>query len=165
MLIFYRHSREINRFLSSNQSISRTSYFRILVLVSIDVVLTLPFSLVSLALVTSHLPNNGSVFYPGWVVVHSNWRPVSLPGGVSGLSQLRVGLWIEPITSFAIFGLFGLTASARASYREVFDKIRGTLGKRATLREQSETRSIPSTIEFATDEASISTPNLGAFVT
>ena len=48
--IFHRHSREINSFLQSNNSVSRTNYYRIFMLASIDISLTLPIGIINIAL-------------------------------------------------------------------------------------------------------------------
>ncbi|VDB95529.1 unnamed protein product [Peniophora sp. CBMAI 1063] len=48
--MFHRHSRDIDHFLQSNNSVSRTNYFRILALASIDILLTLPFGVATMVL-------------------------------------------------------------------------------------------------------------------
>ncbi|KZV64174.1 STE3-domain-containing protein [Peniophora sp. CONT] len=89
----YRQSRDINRFLNSNNSVTRTNYIRILALASIDILLTLPIGIVSLALnVTGSL------------------------GVTSNVVIFYFGSWISPVLAFAIFGFFGLTSEARSSY-------------------------------------------------
>ena len=72
---FYRQNRDLNRFLQSNNSISRANYFRILALASIDILITLPFGIVSIVL--EALPAVGQEripFYPGWTSLHSKWE-------------------------------------------------------------------------------------------
>ena len=64
-----------------------------------------------------HLP-----FYGGWTAVHTDWEPLSvsyeefLEYGTSAVAQTYFSLWTSPILSFVIFGLFGVTKEARASY-------------------------------------------------
>lgn len=125
--MFYRQNKDVNRFLRSNNSISRTNYFRVLALSSIDVLLTLPFGIVDTALeITSGIAQEGDFpFYPGWAIVHSNWAPVTLPYaeqkalGTSFLAGQYYNVWSSTILTFIIFGLFGLTMEARESYWHV----------------------------------------------
>ncbi|VDC00171.1 unnamed protein product [Peniophora sp. CBMAI 1063] len=120
---FYRQSQDVNSFLSSDNSISRTNYFRVLVLASIDIVLTLPTSVVTIVLrVTSGLEQGSLPFYWGWASLHSDWDPSSISyaeimdGKASSIAQYYYSYWTAPILAIAIFFLFGLTAAARASY-------------------------------------------------
>ncbi|KZV72031.1 fungal pheromone STE3G-protein-coupled receptor [Peniophora sp. CONT] len=124
--LFYRQNREINRYLNSNTSasISRMNYLRILALASIDVVLTLPIGITTLA--TSLLPqtNRQSVpFYRGWKTVHSDWTPQSITyvelksaREYNAVAWVYIAYWTSPMLAFAIFGLFGLTQQARETY-------------------------------------------------
>ncbi|VDB95527.1 unnamed protein product [Peniophora sp. CBMAI 1063] len=102
--VFYRHSREIDQFLQSNNSVSRPNYFRILALASIDVLLTLPFGIATI------------VFGP------------------FGVAQFYFTNWTSPILAFVIFGLFGVTSEARASYRRIICTVCGWFGWKPTLR-------------------------------
>ena len=133
--IFHRHSREINSFLQSNNSVSRTNYYRIFALASIDIVLTLPIGIATIALQSAELTAFGHLpFYRGWTVVHTDWEPVSnsyeevLEGGTSTVAQFYFVQWTSPILAFAIFGLFGVTSEARASYWRIIRTIGGRLG-------------------------------------
>ncbi|KZV61585.1 STE3-domain-containing protein [Peniophora sp. CONT] len=135
--IFYRQSRDINSFLRSNGSITRTKYLRILALASIDLLLTLPIGIVGIVLdATSLRAENGHGFYPGWTAVHStlNWEPQSTSyadlqaSGTATLALQYFGFWTSPILAFAVFGLFGLTDDARASYWYIVCTICGWFG-------------------------------------
>lgn len=137
MRIFYRQSRDINSFLRSNGSITRTKYLRILALASIDLLLTLPIGIVGIVLdATSLRADNGHGFYPGWTAVHNtlNWAPQSTSYadlrayGTATLALQYFGFWTSPILAFAVFGLFGLTDDARASYWNIFCTISGWFG-------------------------------------
>ncbi|KZV68498.1 fungal pheromone STE3G-protein-coupled receptor, partial [Peniophora sp. CONT] len=122
--ILYRQSRDINSFLNSDTSVLRTNYLRILAVASIDILLTLPMGVVSIALrVRSILEEKGSLaFYLGWTCIHINWEPSSIPyaqlkaSGIAGIAQLYFLRWSAPVLAYTIFGLFGLTYEARASY-------------------------------------------------
>ena len=140
--IFRRQKRDIDCFLQSNNSVSRTNYYRIFALASIDVALTLPISIANIALDLAqavnqigHLP-----FYRGWTAVHTNWEPVSisheefLEAGKYYVAGTYFAYWTSPILAFVIFGLFGVTKEARASYWRVIRTIFGWLGWTPTLR-------------------------------
>ncbi|KZV61584.1 hypothetical protein PENSPDRAFT_643237 [Peniophora sp. CONT] len=153
--IFYRQSRDINRFLHSNGSVSRTNYLRILALASIDILLTLPVGIVNIALsVSSNLAQGGFSFYPGWDVVHGDWTPIVYTYaelkafGPSTLAEYYFAYWASPALAFTIFGLFGLTAEARASYWCIICAVCSRLGWDLTTREQ-DARSTSGTIDFA----------------
>ena len=47
---FYHHKKDMHKFLQSDDSVSRMNYFRILVLASVDIVLTLPIGEVNIVL-------------------------------------------------------------------------------------------------------------------
>jgi hypothetical protein len=73
---FYRQNRDINRFLESNGSANRLSYFRLLALVCIDILLTLPSGLISVIIeglnaLKDLFTGFHSNFYFGWTFVHS----------------------------------------------------------------------------------------------
>ncbi|VDC02196.1 unnamed protein product [Peniophora sp. CBMAI 1063] len=133
-LIFYRQNRDINRFLHSNHSVSRTNYLRILALAHIDILFTLPIGIANIVLSVRWFSSlYGSLpFYFGWTQDHSDWEPVSIPytvlvaAGPSGAAEYYVIQWLSPVLAFAIFGLFGLTSEARASYWSIICVI-GTL--------------------------------------
>ena len=141
--IFYRQRKDINNFLQSNQSVSRTNYFRILMLASIDVALTLPVGIVNVILYCLvYAETSGpKEFYPGWHEVHSDWAPRSKTYAELQADRTSVALqyfihWVTPMLAFAIFGLFGCSAEARVSYRRMFYVLAGFFGWRPTLRLQ-----------------------------
>ena len=115
---------------------SRTNYYRIFALASIDVALTLPIGITNVVLYSAqtvaqigHFP-----FYRGWTAVHTDWEPVSfsyeeiIKVGPSNVAQLQFSHWTSPILSFVIFGLFGVTKEARASYRRTLRTVLGWFG-------------------------------------
>lgn len=124
--ILYRQSREINHYLRSNSSVSRTNYIRILALASIDVIITLPLGVAAIILNVRQSLSLGPIpFYSGWTYSHTDWDPETLSyaeivaQGPSVVAQVYFNLWSSPVLSFIIFGLFGVTAEARASYWKV----------------------------------------------
>ena len=121
---------------------SRTNYYRIFALASIDVALTFPIGIATIALFAAqamdqmgHLP-----FYSGWTALHTEWAPGStsyeelLEAGTSVVAQEYFTHWTSPVLAFAIFGLFGVTKEARASYWRVIRTILGWFGYTPTVR-------------------------------
>ncbi|VDC00591.1 unnamed protein product [Peniophora sp. CBMAI 1063] len=133
--ILYSHSRELDGFLQSNNSVSRTSYFRILALASIDLVLTLPIGIVSIVLDAIESSQNGPIpFYNGWTDDHQDWTPKSFPypeivaRGPSTVALVYFGQWTSPVLAFVIFALLGATEEACASYRRIISLFGGRCG-------------------------------------
>ncbi|VDB86834.1 unnamed protein product [Peniophora sp. CBMAI 1063] len=134
--IFYRQNKDINEFLHSDDSVSRTGYLHVLAAGSMDILLTLPFALVFFAFL---LRNSGDLrslpFYPGWEAVHSDWTILTftyseaVSGGAYSVATYYIQLWTTPIESFVIFGLFGLTKEARTSYWHIGCTISGWFGR------------------------------------
>ncbi|VDB83397.1 unnamed protein product [Peniophora sp. CBMAI 1063] len=138
--LFYRQRRDINHFLRTNDSVSRTNYFRILALASIDILLTLPIGITNIVLdVKTALSYYGSIpFYFGWTYEHTDWEPESFSyadivvQGTSSVAQFYFNQWTSPILAFAIFALFGVTSEARASYWRIICTIGGWIGWKPT---------------------------------
>ncbi|KZV71184.1 STE3-domain-containing protein [Peniophora sp. CONT] len=136
---YYRQRRDIDSFLRSNSSVSRTNYLRILVLASIDILLTLPSGIVNITLnVVQALDLNIFPFYHGWTHLHRD--PVGFSyaelraGGSAKLAQFYFAQWSSPVLAFVIFGLFGVTPEARASYWRIICTIGGWFGWKPTPR-------------------------------
>ncbi|KZV63984.1 STE3-domain-containing protein [Peniophora sp. CONT] len=134
----YRQSRDTNYFRHSNDSVSRTNYFRILALASVDIILTLPIGIANIVLVV--VQSGPFPFYLGWDVDHTEWEPQGLSyaeivaQGTSTLAQVYFAQWTSPFLAFVIFGLFGVTSEARVSYWRIICTIGGWLGWKPTLR-------------------------------
>ncbi|VDC01595.1 unnamed protein product [Peniophora sp. CBMAI 1063] len=138
--LFYRQNRDINHFLQSNDSVSRTNYFRILALASIDILLTLPLGIVNIVLdVKWTLSYGPTPFYFGWTYDHTDWQPESFSYAYTvaqgaSVTDLYFQQWTSPVLAFAIFALFGVTSEARASYWRVICTIGGWFGWKPTPR-------------------------------
>ncbi|VDB92186.1 unnamed protein product [Peniophora sp. CBMAI 1063] len=139
--VFYRHNREINQFLQSNNPVSRTNYFRILALACIDILLTLPMGIVTIVLLVKNDLSFGRFpFYYGWTPDHTDWQPVNYSyaditsGGPFDVAYFHFTNWTSPVLAFAIFGLFGVTLEARASYWRVICTVCGWFGWQPTPR-------------------------------
>ncbi|VDB87017.1 unnamed protein product [Peniophora sp. CBMAI 1063] len=156
---FYHHSRDIDQFLRSNNSVSRTNYFRILILASIDILLTLPIGTVTLILTIKGLLPSGPIpFYFGWTNDHTDWQPPSLlyaqlvSGGTLTVTIRYFSQWTSPFLAFVIFGLFGVTSEARASYWHIVCTVGGWFGWKPTPRAHR-SRSPLADIEFGEQPA------------
>ncbi|KZV60717.1 fungal pheromone STE3G-protein-coupled receptor, partial [Peniophora sp. CONT] len=122
--ILYHQKRDMSEFLQSNNSISRTNYFRIFALASIDVVLTLPIGITTIVLaVMEVLSQLSPPLYAGWNTLHhGDWEPVGITyatlkeDGTSSVVEHFFSQWTSPTLSYVVFGLFGMTAEARTSY-------------------------------------------------
>ena len=166
---FHRQRKDVNRFLQSNDSVSRTNYFRILALASIDILLTLPFGIATIALTVSDQLSvpGGFPFYFGWTYDHTEWEPVGVSYaelvavGKLNVAELYFTSWTSPILAFAIFGLFGVTKEARASYRCTIRTLLSWFGWTLALR-SSAAHSSRHAIEFSERPRSTSTdPDTG----
>ncbi|KZV71045.1 STE3-domain-containing protein [Peniophora sp. CONT] len=155
--IFYKQSKDVNRFLHSNGSVTRTNYLRILALASVDILFTLPVGIVSTVLiVTTGLAQDGGVpLYPGWTSLHSDWAPASYSyadlksAGTFPFAQVYFAYCTSPALAFVFFALFGLTTEARASYWHIICTIGGWCGWKPLSRAHNG-RSSLGMIEFGT---------------
>ncbi|KAI0032703.1 pheromone A receptor-domain-containing protein, partial [Vararia minispora EC-137] len=137
--VFYRHRRELNGLFDGYKTTSRFSYLRILVVGCMDIIITLPFGIVTVILSTRVLlPGFTFDFYTGWTFTHTDWGPISVPyttiahAGGWQLFSYYFSLWSSVILSLIIFALFGLTAEARATYRRGISNIAGIVGWKST---------------------------------
>ena len=153
--MFYRQSRDIDRFLQSNNFVSRNNYMRILALASIDVLINLPVGIANIVLdVTETLSVGPMPFYFGWTYDHTDWEPVGysyakiVAFGTSAVAQAYFSQWTSPFLAFVIFGLFGVTSEARACYWRIICTIGGWFGWKPTAVQAPGARSPLGDIEF-----------------
>ena len=132
---FHRQRKDVNDFLQSNDSVSRTNYFRILALASVDILLTLPMGIVTIVLFVKYQLSYGIFpFYFGWTSDHTNWQPESLyyvdilSGGTFNVAGVYFAHWTSPVLAFVVFGLFGVTSDARASYWRIICAVNDWFG-------------------------------------
>ncbi|KZV64175.1 hypothetical protein PENSPDRAFT_187058 [Peniophora sp. CONT] len=150
--VFYRQSRDNDHFLQTDGS--GTIYLRIIILSSIDILFTLPIGIVQVTLyIANSLSNHQSAFYNGWTADHTYWEPIvftyasTLAGGTSSVAQFYFSQWASTIRAFAIFGLFGVTSEARASYWKAIRTVGSWFGWKPASREHR-ARSSLNDIEF-----------------
>lgn len=159
MRVFLQQSRSIRRFRNGNSSLFRTTYFRILAIASIDVLLTLPIGIANMALAIASFRNLEHTltipFYQGWAAIHQHFQiPVKIlyatleEHGSYTLAQVYFNYWTTPLLAFSIFGLFGLTNEARTSYQYIFNVLHGRVGWRPQILGRKREESDLDSVEF-----------------
>ena len=93
-------------------------------------------------------------FYFGWTYDHTDWAPEGysyaeiVVFGTPSVVQQYFNQWTSPFLAFVIFGLFGVTSEARASYWRIIRTIGGWFGWKSTPPQASTSRSPLGDIEF-----------------
>lgn len=117
--------------LSADPTMSRSVYYRVMILGCVDAILTLPISIFMLATDIIPLPDT---FYPGWRKEHSGFSTIpttrASEWSKDTMSTLSVkwDLWVNPFVAISVFVLLGLTREARATYRRLFWRVMRPLG-------------------------------------
>ncbi|KZV75168.1 hypothetical protein PENSPDRAFT_748772 [Peniophora sp. CONT] len=159
---FYRQHKAINQFWDSDSTISRPTYLRVIAIVCFNICIVLPIDIAQIAIIWQVWTRyNASIpFYAGWDVTHAPREPVASTyaqfksqGGAVFVATYLSG-WLTPTYAFAIFGLFGLTKEARASYWHAMRTVGGWFGWRPTLGAHGLSSSLH-TIEFGSRPASM----------
>jgi pheromone a factor receptor len=130
MTIYYlfERRRQFNEIMS-NCAIHRDRYIRLMILASVDMIVTIPLSSYYMALDIKR----GLEKY-SWAVVHRNWSHIpqypriewqSDPELVTGL---EVDRWSIVVCAFIFFGFFGFTDEAREHYHRVYTSISRRVG-------------------------------------
>jgi hypothetical protein len=162
----YRHTKKVNKLLSSEGSIGRDKFFRILLIGFIDILATLPLGLLNVIPSVIVLHQLKAPFYVGWEHNHANWKPISitysqfLSLNICIVIEQFANTWSDTIMGLIIFALFGLTKDARATYRKGLSRLYESLCLRFSSRnnepvsvvafERREPRSDEATIRYAT---------------
>ena len=161
-LVFFHHNREVNRYLCSNPGlVSRTNYFRILALASLDILFTLPMGIANTVFFILEIAEKDYAvrFYPGWAATHADWTPVSIcyadmkRAPPANLAQMYFSFWANVVLAFVIFGLFGATDEARVTYRTAFCTVGRLVGREPNRKREPTIASDPtldSLIKFST---------------
>jgi hypothetical protein len=137
---FYHHSKQTNELLSSECSVGRDKFFRVLIIGCIDILGTLPLGLLDVIPTSILLYRLKAPFYVGWRYTHADWQPKSIKYTRSPHRNIFIGFeqfanpWSDVVMGFLIFALFGLTEDARVAYRQGFSRIAGLFGLRCSTR-------------------------------
>ncbi|VDB94409.1 unnamed protein product [Peniophora sp. CBMAI 1063] len=79
-------------------------------------------------------------FYTGWITGHADWQPEGVAyadivsGGPFDVARFYFTNRTSPILALAIFGLFGITSEARATYWRIICTVCGWFGWKPTSR-------------------------------
>lgn len=124
----------MNEFFTNRSTISRARYFRIMVLGSLDVLLTLPLNAINFTVSVNINRSHEIGFWPGLTLLHSHW----VPNTVNSSKWRQDGFWntfnfyyIQWCTvplALAFFLIFGLTKDVRKSYRDAYWLVMGFVG-------------------------------------
>ncbi|KAJ6535578.1 pheromone A receptor-domain-containing protein [Mycena capillaripes] len=162
----YIQRQNTNDFLQSNGSISRTSYFRILALGCLDIVITLPISIINLVSFFATLSGPRSLpAYIGWTANHADFAPFGIP-----YADITDTPWDSFTTYFdygqyavlaiAIFALFGMTSSARSAYWSRITLVGKLVGWKPSARQSHSSIKMDS-IAFAAPSHPVNLPQRG----
>lgn len=146
---------------------SSTNYRRILVLASVDFLVTLPIGIAGTILAIDSWVSNFSLpFYWGWTLLHVDQDPVSYSYaelkayGTATLAYFYFNNWTSPVLGFTIFGLFGLTPEARASYWRAICTMCAWFGWKPAPRVRNTSGSLGA-IEFSSRPQEVSLNDVG----
>ncbi|KAI0309359.1 GPCR fungal pheromone mating factor [Amylostereum chailletii] len=126
--LFLKRKRETDQLLQSNPTVPRSTYFRVMTVGCIDVITTLPLSIVTTtrSLLQAIRNADGNFqFWPGWSAIHDDWTHSQLlvsDWKTDRWNELAIRsiIWNNVPLSLAYFFLFGLMGEARATYRNIF---------------------------------------------
>lgn len=160
----YIQRQNSNDFLQSNGSISRTSYFRILALGCLDIVITLPISIINLVSFFITLEGPSSLpAYIGWDTNHADFEPFGIP-----YADITDTPWDSFTTYFdygqyavlaiAIFALFGMTSSARSAYWSRITLVGRLVGWKQPSTRQQHSSLMMDSIAFAAPSHPVNLP-------
>ncbi|VDB86862.1 unnamed protein product [Peniophora sp. CBMAI 1063] len=155
---FYCQRRDIERFLQSDgpEAASHVNYARLLILASVDILLMLPCGLASIILYTLEL--EPIPFHSNGIHIHHHNHTMiktvtyeELTSGQAGSARMARIYFLtatSPVLAFTIFGLFGVTSEARASYRRIIRTVTTLVGWRPASLKHVEAHSSLGPIEF-----------------
>jgi len=130
IVTFYKRERRLREMLSSSYSLTQSRYLRLMVLASVDALITVPYAtFVIVACVT-----NGVSPWVSWDDTHSDYsRVVQVPGFIwkndhRAAWVLEVTRWRLVLAAFTFFAFFGFAEDARQHYRLAYRSIARRIG-------------------------------------
>ncbi|KAF8142955.1 hypothetical protein K438DRAFT_1784216 [Mycena galopus ATCC 62051] len=117
---------------------SRASYLRILALGCLDIVITLPISIINLVSFFATLSGPSSLpAYIGWQANHADFSSYGVPyGDLTDTPWDTFTTYLDygeyAVLAIAIFALFGMTASARSAYWSHISIVDKLCGRKST---------------------------------
>lgn len=127
---FYKRESQFRQFMSSNRSLNRSRYFRLMALSAIEILCTIPLATYGIVLNAKA----GVLPWISWENVHSDYsRVIQVPGFVwrenrdiyNGLEEFR---WVLVACSLVFFAFFGFADEARQHYRLVYTSLASRIG-------------------------------------
>lgn len=127
LITFSRRRKEMEEFYSTNNSISRGHYFRLIAIASFDLLLTFPTGIMNMVLdIVVELENHLNLrSYHSWAYAHqyihiintsdSSWRASHI-----NLIVQYYNWWRGIVYPFLFFFLFGTTTKMRGRYKNFF---------------------------------------------
>ncbi|GJE89168.1 STE3-domain-containing protein [Phanerochaete sordida] len=109
--------------LASSPSLSLSRYFRLMLLSSLEMCLTVPLAAYSIYVNTHGVPVAPWI---SWADTHYDfWRVLQIPAvfwraDAQAVAAYEMGRWVYPCAAFLFFGLFGFAEEARRHYRAAF---------------------------------------------
>ncbi|KAF7354317.1 STE3-domain-containing protein [Mycena venus] len=160
----YIQSQSTNHILRSNGSMSRTSYLRILALGCLDIIITLPISIINLVSFLPTFEGTSSLpAYIGWKANHVDFAPFGVD-----YADLTDTPWDAFTTYFdygqyavlaiAIFVLFGMTPSARSAYWSHIISVGRVFGVKSQPKRRRQSSGLVDSITFAAPSHPIDLP-------
>ncbi|KAI0033475.1 GPCR fungal pheromone mating factor [Vararia minispora EC-137] len=126
-----RRRREIAELRGSNGTAISGSYFRILAIASLDILLTLPSGIAQFVLNLVSLVEEGAPFYSSWAEVHQDFAPISVSGtggSPASLALTYLTFWMPVVLALLISLLIGTTRESFERYQLVFRRIATSFG-------------------------------------
>ena len=118
---FLQRQAQFTQFLASNKALSASRYFRLMALACVEMMCTVPISIVFTVLNLKAQPYNPWV---SWEDTHYNFSRVLLITSViwrqSKLLEVSIecGRWSAPFCAFAFFAFFGFAEESRKNYKK-----------------------------------------------
>ena len=130
VLTFYKRHCQFKEITSSNPSLSRSRYIRLMIISSTEMFLTIPLGTYYIV----YNAKSGVTPYTGWTDIHSHYSSVlqiaafiwkNDSAAVTGLELYR---WSLIFCSFIFFAFFGFADEARQHYRRVYTTLASRIG-------------------------------------
>lgn len=118
---FLQRQAQFTQFLASNKSLSASRYFRLMALACVEMMCTVPLSIVFTVLNLKAQPYNAWI---SWEDTHFNFSRVLMITSViwrqSKLLEVSIecGRWTAPFCAFAFFAFFGFADESRKNYKK-----------------------------------------------
>ncbi|KAH9986174.1 pheromone A receptor-domain-containing protein [Russula compacta] len=126
----YLRERQLKEIMSSNSSLNRSRYFRLMALASIEILGTIPLGTWSIV----NNARSGVTHWTNWADMHKDYSlvlqlPASYWKNIPLLAEsLETMRWAVVACAFIFFGFFGFAHEARQHYRLVYTSLATRIG-------------------------------------